>query len=169
MPSTDPTPGRHPLAAPLYLIAFLLVATPLVDYTMNIAPFRFGDVGWRYGVVGLLSGFLLTPLLGCALAAAVASLARQPRMVVAVAALNVLGGGLLLVALLLFALDALQIRNITAPAQLDIFDKAVGRAMLKHLSTSAALLWLGIGGLRAGVTEPPAAAVRAAPAIAISR
>lgn len=169
MPSIHRAAEPQRLAGPLYFVAFLLVATPLVDYGMNIAPFRFGDVSWRYGVVGLLSGFLLTPLLGCALAAAVAALFRQPRMGFAVGALNVLGGVLLLVALLLFALDSLQIRGLTPQERLGIFDAAVLKAMLKHLSAVAALLWLGIGGLRAGTFDRPAEAARPAPAIAISR
>jgi hypothetical protein len=61
-------------AWPAYCVAVLLVVTPLVDLVANVWPPRLSAVEWRFGTFGLLSGFLLTPLLGMVLATAAAAL-----------------------------------------------------------------------------------------------
>jgi hypothetical protein len=136
------------LAAPLYFIALLLIVTPLIDLALNIAPFRFGEIRWRYGTAGLLSGFLLTPLLGAVVATAAAMMLGQARMVRVIALVNLAAAVLLLGVAGLFVLDALQLRGFTPPDELGIFDISVLKAGAKHLSTAIALLWLGAAGLR---------------------
>lgn len=129
-------------------VAFLLVATPLLDYLTNITPWLPGNVDWRYGVVGLLSGFLLTPLLGMVLASLLAVLVnrRGPRMIVGW--LDVAGGAALLLLVPLFLLDFLQIRAGVPPAEMPTFQLAGVKAMLKHITAGLAFLWLGYATLR---------------------
>ena len=86
-----PLTGDHPfmtsrsfenaesLVAPLYFIAALLIATPLMDFATSVVPLRPGSLEWRFASVGLLSGFLLTPLLGLVIALAVAAYADDVR------------------------------------------------------------------------------------------
>ena len=52
------------MAGPAYLVASMLVVIPAVDLLSNMVPLRVGDPAWRYGTLGLGSGFMLTPLLG---------------------------------------------------------------------------------------------------------
>jgi hypothetical protein len=152
-----------------YFIAFLLVVTPAFDWVTNITPFRPGSVDWRYGVTGLLSGFLLTPLLGMAVAALISAATggRRARLVTGV--LNLAFGLALVLLLPLFALDFFQLRASMPAGELSLYDVAGLKAAVKHLTAAAAFLWLGVAVLRnlpravrkraaalAVVMEPPA-------------
>ena len=52
------------LSGATYFIALLLVVLPVLDFATNVWPFQPGLAVWRYGSVGLFSGYMLTPLLG---------------------------------------------------------------------------------------------------------
>ncbi len=135
------------LASPLYLLALLLVATPLVDVVANVWPLRLGDVGWRYGAVGVSSGYVLTPLLGVALACLLAIALRQRTMLRVLVIVCIVAAIVLVVAALDFGLDAIQVRhNVPATPALArwSFDVGVAKAVFKHLTAAAALLWLGL-------------------------
>ncbi len=137
------------LAGPLYWIALLLIATPLVDFVANAWPARGGEVAWRYGAVGLLSGYVLTPLLGLGLAGAIAvTLGHRPvtRILLFISLAAAL---VLLVASVDFSLDALQLRhNVPAPQRRN-FDLGAAKALVKHGSVAVALVWLGVAMFRA--------------------
>lgn len=137
------------LAGPCYVIAALLVLLPATDFVSNVWPLQPGDFRWRFGMTGLLSGFLLTPLLGVVLAALVAAITddrRTLRLTCVVAA----AGAVLLVALVaLFGLDVLQFRTEVPADRRGPFDFANIRATVKHLLAAASLGWLAMSGLRA--------------------
>lgn len=129
----------------------LLVAIPLGDFLLNIWPLRWADEQWRYGSVGLFSGFLLTPLLAVLIAGAVAVLAGHRRMARTLGILNLVVAALLLLTLAGFALDVLQIRR-AVPDVKDArwtFDVAAYKASAKYLLSVIALGWLGRAELRA--------------------
>lgn len=132
-----------------YFVAFLLVATPLFDWIANVTPFRPGSVDWRYGVTGLLSGFLLTPLLGMVIASLIAMATNTRRSRILVGTLNLMGGLALCLLLPLFALDFFQLRASVPPSELPLFEAAGFKAALKHATAAMAFLWLGIAALRA--------------------
>jgi hypothetical protein len=137
------------LAWPTYLVAFLLVAITKMDYLTNVWPLRFGEVQWRYGSMGLLAGFLLTPLLGI-LFAMVASAILEHRLVLRILAIiNVVSVAFLVLIIPFFVLDALQLRGTVNPEALTVFDVGVVKAAVKHLSIAVALGWLGWAGLSA--------------------
>ena len=131
-----------------YFVAFLLVATPAFDWLTNITPLRPGSVDWRYGVTGLLSGFLLTPLLGMSLASliAVAANARRPRLMTGF--FNVVFGASLVLLLPLFTLDFFQLRASLPAGEVSLYDAAGLKAGLKHATAAAAFLWLGVAVLK---------------------
>jgi hypothetical protein len=140
------------LAGPLYFLAFLLVATPVVDILANTWPLRFGDVTWRYGAVGMFSGFLLTPLLGVGLSSWVALTLghRMTQRVLMIGCLVV--AVLLVIAGLSFLLDVVQLRHSvpTAPPQaMWTFEVGAAKALLKYFVAAIAFTWFGLAARRA--------------------
>ena len=130
-----------------YFLAFLLIVTPAIDYATNITPWRPGSVDWRYAAVGLLSGFLLTPLLGMALASLLAATGqRRARVVVGI--VNVLCAAGLVILIPLYALDFLQVRASVPAADVAPFTLGGLKALAKHVTAAIAFLWLGVALLR---------------------
>ena len=68
----------RPVARAVYLVAFLLVAGPLMDLAAGIWPLSPSSVAWRFAATGLLSRALLVPTLG-SLAAMLAALVLDHR------------------------------------------------------------------------------------------
>jgi hypothetical protein len=144
----DGRAGIERVAGAAYFVAFLLVVTPALDYLTNITPMLFGSVDWRYGVVGLLSGFLLTPLLGMALAALVAGYTASRRARVTVGTINLIFGLGLIMLTPLFALDFLQLRASIPAADLRMYEVGGIKALIKNASGAVAFVWLAVAGLR---------------------
>lgn len=138
----------------LYGVALLLVVSPLLDLIGSIWPLRFGEVGWRFGAVGLLTNTLVTPIVGLALATVVAMLLEQWRVVKTLAIVDLVAAGLLVLVLALFALDYLQLRTGVQPAARGTYDLAAYRAIVNALLAAAVLAWLGTGGWRAAQRQP---------------
>jgi hypothetical protein len=127
----------------------LFVVLPALDFVTNVWPLHVGDLQWRYGTVGLLSGFLLTPLLGVLLATLVAAVLRHALLQRLLAVLDLVAAALLLLGCALFLLDALQYRgNVPAEAKAT-FDVGTGKALLKHFTGAGVLAWLGVVGWKA--------------------
>lgn len=140
------------LASPLYVLALLLVVTPLVDVLANVWPLRFGEVGWRYGTVGVSSGYLLTPLLGLGLAGLLAITRRQRTVLRLLVWVCLVTAVVLVIATIDFALDAMQLRHtvpVTPPLARWSFDVGAVKAIFKHLTAAVALAWLGLATRRA--------------------
>lgn len=148
--------GGDALVAPLYFLAFLLAATPVLDFLTSILPFRTGDLQWRFASVGLLSGFLLTPLLGVALAMAVAHFARHLRVQRLMAIVSLSISVLFVLLMLAFLLDILQLRNSVQPEARAAFAAASTKAVVKHLSFVVALGWLSWTGFKLSSWSAPA-------------
>lgn len=146
------------LIGPLYFTAFLLVATPLLDFGSGILPLNFANVQWRFGVVGLLSGFLMTPVLGVLLAMGVAHYAEHYAVQRVVAVLNLIVAGLFLALLVLFALDIVQLNSVVQPEAAGQFHTAATKAAAKHIAFVALEVWLGVAGWK--MSRPSATPVR---------
>lgn len=140
--------GADAMVAPLYFVAFLLVATPAMDFATSIMPTRPSDIEWRFASVGLLSGFLLTPLLGIALAMGVAHFSGHVRFQRVMALLNLTATALFVLLLLFFLLDIFQLRSAVQPEAADAFSSAATKAVIKHGSFIVALGVLGWSGFR---------------------
>lgn len=139
-----------PLAAPAYCVAALLVVTPLGDFLSGVWPWRVGAVEWRFASAGLLSGFLLTPLLGTLIAIGVAATRGSEAVLRSLGILALCFSALCLVVLLAFILDAVQMSGSVAPDQRRGFYDASIKALLKYVTACAASYWLGIRALRLG-------------------
>ena len=137
------------IAPAAYLIAALLFLITLVDYLGNAWPFRPGDVDWRYGVIGMVSTYLLSPLLGCLIASLTAAWLPQPKVSKTLGLIMWLGALLLLGALAAFVLDSLQVRGAAAPEARWVTTTSFLLASAKIFSAALALMVLGRGNLGA--------------------
>ncbi len=132
------------IARPGLYFAVLLIVLPAVDFTTNVWPLRFGDVQWRFGAIGLLAGFTLTPLLGIFGALLAASLLELTAVQRVIAFLSVALAAILVLALPLFVLDWLQMRASAPPEAVGPMDVGSIKAMFKHLAVAASLIWFGV-------------------------
>jgi len=159
--------GAEALIAPLYLLAFLLVATPLMDFVTSIVPLRPGDIEWRFASVGLLSGFLLTPLLGVALAIGAAHLGGHLRFQRVLAIVNLVVAASCIGLLVFFVLDIFQLKVAVQPEAAEAFKSAALKAVIKHVSFFLTLGFLGWRGIRISRWGTPAEARRPQAAVIV--
>ncbi len=150
------------LAAPLYGVAILLLIIPAVDFISGVLPLRFDNIEWRFASAGLLSGFVLTPLLGMVLAMLVAMVCEHPEVQRVLAVLNLAMATLLALLMVGFLLDIVQLRNVVQPESRDAFNAAAWKAALKHFAFTIVLGWLGRRGLQVARRAPRAKSQSAA-------
>ncbi len=132
----------------LYLFGLALMATAAVDLLTTVWPFRFGEVAWRYGFLGLAAGYLQTPTLGLVLIALAAHADERPGLIQAVALVCLATSVALVLVMGVFAMDVLQMRAIRgADTQGAVLTGAVFQE-LKYLMATVVFLLLGIGGRR---------------------
>lgn len=96
----------------VYLFGIAFILTAAIDLFTTVWPLRPGEINWRYGFLGLAGGYLQTPTLGLLLIAGGAIWQRNAtllRVVGIVALVSALG---LLIAMGIFGLDVLQVRQI---------------------------------------------------------
>lgn len=148
--------GPEALIPPLYLVAALLVFTPALDFLTSVLPFRVGNIEWRFASVGLLSGFLLTPILGIALAMMVAGWAGHARFQRVLAIVNLSTLALFLVVMVMFLLDIVQLRSVVQAEAKSAFEGAAIKAVVKYVSVMVAFGYLGIRGWSASRWSDPA-------------
>lgn len=133
----------------LYAVAALLVLVSALDFAAAIWPFVPTDAGWRYGAIGLLSGFLVTPLVGVALVALVAVEQRHTTVLRVLGFLALAVGAALMVNVVAFALDAIQVRRDAATPELGrLTELSAVKAALKLVAGTVATIWMGSGLLR---------------------
>jgi hypothetical protein len=145
----------------LYLFALVLIVMPALDLITTVLPARPGDFSWRYGALGLMAGYLHTPMLGLVLALAVAYWAEH-RWVLkfggALSGLAALGLGLVMV---VFALDVLQMRGMRAE---EVQSAVLAGGILQELKYLTAALVLAPLGYGAWQTAGKARSARASEA-----
>ena len=149
--------GAEALEAPLYFVALLLIATPSIDFITSVLPLRPSNIEWRFATVGLLSGFVLTPLLGVVLAMVVALQAGHTRFQRVIAVLNAGLAVVFSITVVLFLLDIVQLRSAVQPEARSAFQGAAAKAVLKHLTFIVALGWLARRGFLASSWSAPQA------------
>lgn len=136
------------LAGPLYVVAAMLIVVPAVDFLLSVPAAQPSSVQWRFAAAGQLSAYLMTPVLGLALAFVVAAVLEHyvvQRVLVVVClttavALVVLGVG--------FMLDVGQVRGSVPTDGRPAFESAWKRAIIKHEFSAVAIAFLGWRGRR---------------------
>ncbi len=106
----------------LYLAALLLIAVPFLQAGSQLWPLQLSNIQWRFGAANALSSVLLLPYLGLSLLVLM-SRALDSRALART--VGVLSGFLalgLLVSMLLFVLDALQLKKIVNSSMMNTFN-----------------------------------------------
>ncbi len=158
------------ISGSLYLISALLVLLPMVDFATSIVPYLPGSTKWRFASSSLFAGFLLTPLLGIALAMLVAGLMQHRFVLRWIGILSVLAAVVLVGICALLALDVVELRaTVESDVKMAIILSG-GRAILKNLIMAGSLVFIGLACRSAsGGMEPPRSATPMAPIVGSPR
>ncbi|MBL0172549.1 MAG: hypothetical protein IPP90_17915 [Gemmatimonadaceae bacterium] len=125
----DDAPARR-LA---YIGAMLLIVIPFLQAGQQLWPLQLSDIRWRFGAANALSSVLLLPFLGLSIMALVARNTNSKgvsRIVGALAAIFVIG---LVGSLVLFAMDALQLKSIVTSQMMAPFETTSLRVAMVSL------------------------------------
>lgn len=154
----------------LYPIAALLTLVPLVDLSLRTFPPQFGTLQWRFATVGLMLGNLGTILLGLALLGLFAAIAGHYKFLRGLGILALGLGVALLAVLVLFGLDAIQIRRLAnANFKRAVLLSSIG-AMFTATMATIALLAMGRAALAASRPKrAPERRVKAPSPIVVNR
>lgn len=136
------------IAVPAYLVSFALIVMPLADVMTTLFPWRLMDSRWRFGAVGLISNALLLPIAGLLIAYIVATVLNHWTLRRVLGALALVGAAIAVVALGLFALDALQTRAAVRPEMRLSFMVASLAAATKTLVAGVTFIAIGLAALR---------------------
>jgi len=137
------------LAWPVYVTAVTLIILPLIDLFANVWPLAPGEAAWRYGALGLFSGFLLTPLLGFLMLVLMTAYQGHVGALRTGSWISLVGAAACLSCAVLFAFDVLQVRVSVPPEARGTFDIGAAKAEIKYLAVAVVLAWLWFGGRRA--------------------
>ncbi len=132
---------------PAYAVALLFVLLPIVDTFSQTWPVNFSSPGWRYGTIGIGANYLISVLFGLLAVAVLASLGASRRVLRTIAVLCGLATVVLLVGVIGFLLDALQVRaGIPASDERtrDLFALGVAKAALKYVLGAAVTAWIAL-------------------------
>jgi hypothetical protein len=148
LPMSD-SPDLHddaPARRTLFLAAWLLMLVPFVQAASQIWPLQLGNIQWRFGAANALSSVLLLPFLGLSLLLVLArSLERQglARLVGSLAALFCLG---ILGSVVLFVLDAQELKSIVSSQMAGQFTMTTARVALVSVLFVFGFLLLAVFG-----------------------
>ena len=145
---SDHSPPSAWSVAGLYLFGILLFFWPFTDLVTNALPVQLGNLHWRYGFGGLLAAYLNTPILGLVLLMAVAYWLRHVRTLRVLSVFELVMAVGLLVVIVVFALDMLQVRASRPEAARPAVLAGGTIAIAKHFTAAVVLTLLGIGGWR---------------------
>lgn len=131
-----------------YFVAAILFLFPVIDLVANLWPIDPGRINWRYGAYMLLSGFVLTMVLGMALGLLVGRAAGHARTVRVLAVINGVIAVVLLLAAVAFTLDALQLRaGVTGDSRTQFGIGAV-KSLVKNIIAAVGFGWIAVVGWR---------------------
>jgi hypothetical protein len=145
------TRDLRPVALPLYVAAFTLVAIPLVEVGAQLGfSADPTNLEWRTGAVGLLSSELLTPAFGLMLAVVTSYALEHTVTHRVLSALSGFLSAMLSAVTTLFVFDALQLRSTVRAQVQHSSTPPMARVVLNFSIVSIALVVVCIGGIRAG-------------------
>ena len=98
----------------VYLFGIALILHAVIDLSTTVWPFRVTEMTWRYGFLGLAAGYLQTPTLGLLLIAGTALWNGDHGVARGVGAVLMVGALALILAVGLFMLDVIQVRQLRA-------------------------------------------------------
>ncbi len=150
----------------LYILALIMVISPLLELVATLWPLRPADLLWRYGALGLSAGYVANVALGLTLVMVMAYWRDHRTLLWSVGLASVLLSVLIVVAMTVFALDLGPIRALRTEELRGATLVAGVMQELKYLAGAMALACLGLGGMRmAGRSGSGAGGREAAPGL----
>lgn len=149
----DDAPARRLV----YTAALLLITIPLLQAGQQLWPLKLTDIRWRFVAANALSGVLLLPFLGLSLMVLMARASENrnvARIVGVLSAMFVIG---LLGSLVLFGLDALQLKSIVTSQMMDPFQRTSARVVVVTLLFTISFSVLMITAFKSSRGAPTAA------------
>lgn len=158
------------ISGALYLTSALLIFIPIVDFVTSIVPYLPGSSKWRFASGALFAGFLLTPLLGVALAMIVAGLMNHRFVLRWIGILSILVAVGLVGVCALLALDIIELRSTAESGVQSAIVLSGVRAIFKNLVMAGSLVVIGLACRSAtALMEPPRAETPMAPIVGTPR
>jgi hypothetical protein len=140
---------NRPLIAAAYAVALLMILLPLIEVVLSVWPMRFGQTAWRFGTLGLLSQGATTPLVGLIVLVTTAFLLGHRKTLLFTGVFAALAALLLIVAIPLFGLDAVQMRSQVRAQASRAFDISSMLATVKLAGLTVVLLLISVGAIKA--------------------
>jgi hypothetical protein len=137
-------------ARALYPVAAAFAIFPLVDLAGRLLPLQFSNAQWRFGAIGLyLSGSLVMMMFGLVILGLVAAY-RQHRVALwIVAVTSMLVVVITVGAIVVFGLDAIQLRSVARPELRSAFIRSATTATLAGLLSITGFTALALACFRA--------------------
>ncbi|MBV6521718.1 MAG: hypothetical protein MNPFHGCM_01862 [Gemmatimonadaceae bacterium] len=148
------------LSAPFYAFGLLLIGHPLLDFVTSVLPVSPTNIQWRFATVGLLSNFLMTPMLGLGIMIVVAAVREHLVFQRVLAIVNTVAALVLIAFVALFVLDIVQLNASIQPEGLKEFQSAAFKAVLKHISAIIVLCLFAAAGWRVSSWKSASRALR---------
>ncbi len=148
MAPTDIAMRWDRIAGAVYFVLYLLILVSIVDYVSNTYPINPGEATWRYGALGILGQFLPTPLFSVALILMLGSAIYQRGHIRFVTVFSAVMAVALVLGMVAFTLDALQVRGNVPMDQQGRFDFAVARSLFKLFTSAGAFALCTMAGRR---------------------
>ena len=98
----------------IYLFGIALILHAVIDVSTTVWPLRVTEMLWRYGFLGLGAAYLQTPTLGLLLIAGTALWQGDLGLARGVGAVLMVGAVVLMLAVAIFMLDVVQVRQLRA-------------------------------------------------------
>ena len=137
----------------MYLFGLALVLTASIDLFTTVWPMHPGDIAWRYGFLGLGAGYLQSPTLGLGLIIGTALWEENTTIPRISGVLGLFAAFVLLLAMGMFGLDVLQMRELRAE---EMRSSVLAGGMfqeVKYFVAALVLAFLGHGALATSRTS----------------
>ena len=132
----------------LYVVAIALIVLPVADAMIGLFPVQPNQARWRMTAIGLLSGSMTVALVGFVMASVAAHLLNHlwmQRLLAVFYGILALG---LLVGLVVFTLDALQLRREYVADLRQAYDRVAVKALLAQALLALVFLALCLTGFK---------------------
>jgi hypothetical protein len=145
---------QHSLLTALLPVLVVMALFPFADLVISAIPMRMDEPRWRFAAAGMLIAATPQVSLALLLMLAVAAL-QEHRMVSRLAGIGAIAFALVLGAtILMFGLDALEVRRLVPENAKQNFDNASLKSIVMVVLYGPVLLWLGWRGLKAAKRHP---------------
>ena len=134
----------------LITAALLLIVIPFLQAGAQLWPVQPRNIRWRYDAATSLSSVLILPFMGVALLRLVGRALESDAMTLILTIGSWLMTALLAASVIVFALDAIQLKTIVSSQMLPAFQATSLRVVLVTLCFGAGFLILATAGSRGG-------------------